>query len=136
LTPRFFRFLLTGGIAALVNIGSRYALNFVMSFGLAMLIAYLFGMITAYVLARLFVFEGSGRSRASELKRFAIVNLFSLSVVWGISVGLAKLVFPAIGFSWHARDIAHAAGVFAPAVLSYVGHRSYTFAKIPIDNGG
>jgi putative flippase GtrA len=125
--------LVTGGIAAVVNLASRYILNLFVSFEIAVFLAYLLGMMTAYMLASKFVFTDSGRSRGSQIKRFTVVNLFSLCIVWAISVGLEKLVFPAIGFSWHARVIAHAIGVIAPAIASYAGHRSYTFAKIQSD---
>lgn len=129
MSARFLKFLATGGIAALVNLASRYALNLVMPFEIAVAVAYLIGMTTAYVLARLFVFEASGRSVASEFYRFAIVNLFALGVVWIVSVGLARVVFPAVGLTWHADDIAHLIGVLAPAVTSYLGHRNYTFGR-------
>jgi putative flippase GtrA len=129
MSKQFLRFLLTGGMAALVNLGSRYLLNIVMPFEAAVPIAYLFGMVTAYILARLYVFEKSGRSRFDEFKRFAIVNVFALFVVWAISVGLARGLFPWIGFTWHSEDIAHIIGVLSPVALSYFGHRSYTFAK-------
>ena len=126
---QFLKFLVTGGIAALVNLLSRYALNQVMSFEAAVVVAYLLGMATAYLLARRFVFDASGRSVASEVRRFVLVNLVALGFVWVISVGLARVVFPAIGMTWHADDIAHLIGVLAPAVTSYIGHRFYTFAR-------
>ena len=126
---QFLKFLVTGGIAALVNLLSRYALNHVRSFEAAVVAAYLLGMATAYLLARRFVFDASGRSIASEVRRFVLVNLVALGFVWVISVGLARVVFPAIGMTWHADDIAHLIGVLAPAVTSYVGHRFYTFAR-------
>ena len=127
---QFLKFLAAGGFAALVNMGSRYVLNGFMRFEVAVVVAYLAGFITAYVLSRLFVFDPSGRSRRSEVRRFAIVNVFSLGVVWVVSVGLARVVFPAVGFAWHADDIAHVVGVLAPAVTSYFGHRFYTFARV------
>jgi putative flippase GtrA len=127
---QFLKFLAAGGFAALVNMGSRYVLNGFMRFEVAVVVAYLAGFITAYVLSRLFVFDPSGRSRRSEVRRFAIVNVFSLGVVWVVSVGLARVVFPAVGFTWHADDIAHVVGVLAPAVTSYFGHRFYTFARV------
>ena len=136
MSGRFLRFLVTGGIAALVNLGSRYVLNLAMPFEAAVPVAYLFGMVTAYILARLYVFEESGRSRLDEFKRFAIVNVFALVVVWAISVGLAEVFFPWIGFTWHAEDVAHFIGVLSPAVLSYFGHRSYTFAKTETEKAG
>lgn len=126
---RFFRFLLTGGFAAIVNLASRYFINLVASFEIAVVIAYLIGMTTAYLLARRYVFDVSDRSVATEFQRFAIVNLFALVLVWLISVGLARHLFPAIGFTWHADDFAHFIAVLAPAVTSYIGHRFYTFAK-------
>jgi len=124
---QFLRFALTGGIAALVNLASRYLLNRYMGFEIAVALAYLLGMLTAYALARLFVFSASGRGVRSELVRFTIVNAVALVQVWLISVGLANLVFPAIGFTWHANDIAHFIGVVSPVVTSYFGHRHYSF---------
>ena len=124
---RFFRFAVTGGIAALVNLGARWLLNRIMSFELAVALAYLFGMLTAYILARRYVFEASGRGVRSELYRFTLVNLVALVQVWLVSVGLAEWLFPAIGFRWHAYDIAHLIGVASPIVTSYLGHRHYSF---------
>lgn len=129
MSSQFFKFLLTGGTAAFVNLASRYLLENFFSFEIAIVIAYLIGMTTAYLLARKFVFETSGRSVSSEFWRFTIVNLFALIFVWGISVGLARYVFPAISFTWHANDIAHIIGVLAPAVTSFIGHKVFTFAK-------
>ena len=129
MTMEFLKFLVTGGLAALVNVASRYALNLVMPFEVAVVVAYLIGMTTAYILARLFVFQRSDRSLGSEFRRFTLVNLVALVLVWVISVGLARFVFPALAFTWHADDIAHLIGVLAPAVSSYFGHRLYTFAR-------
>ncbi|MGD9668425.1 MAG: GtrA family protein [Hyphomicrobiaceae bacterium] len=130
MNSRFVRFLITGGIAALVNLTSRYVLNWAMPFEAAVALAYLFGMTAAYVLSRAFVFDASGRSVQAEFSRFAIVNIFALVMVWGISVGLARVAFPAIGFTWHANDIAHLIGVLAPAVTSYLGHKHFTFVAM------
>lgn len=126
---RFLKFLVTGGIAALVNLASRYVLNYLMPFEAAVVVAYLLGMTTAYLLARRFVFDASGRSVTSEVRRFVLVNIVALGFVWAISVGLARVVFPAVDFNWHAEDLAHLIGVLAPAVTSYLGHRFYTFAR-------
>src|ERR1700710_2718091 len=100
ISTQFVRFLLTGGMAAIVNLGSRYALNAFMSFEAAVALAFLFGVSTAYVLNRLFVFSKSGLSVTTEFRRFVMVNLVALVLVWGVSVGLAVIVFPAIGFRW------------------------------------
>lgn len=124
----FGRFLVTGGIAAGVNLVARWVLSHILVYEAAVAVAYLFGMATAYLLARAFVFVPSGRSLADEAWRFAAVNILALSQVWAVSVGLARLVFPAIGFDWYAEDLAHLIGVIVPAVTSYFGHRHFSFS--------
>jgi putative flippase GtrA len=127
----FTRFLVAGGIAALVNISARLILSNFMSFGLAIVIAYLIGMSTAYVLMRLFVFAASGKHVAHEYLRFGIVNLFALVQVWLVSEGLVHLLMPAVGWTWQAETIAHTIGVLSPVATSYAGHKWFTFAKSP-----
>jgi putative flippase GtrA len=129
---RFARFLLVGGIAATVNVLSRIALNLTMSYEAAIVVAYACGMTTAYVLNKLFVFTSSGRAVQDEYLRFTIVNLVAGAQVWIVSVGLARLVFPTIGFVWHAQTAAHILGVIMPTFTSYLGHRFFSFAPAPI----
>ena len=126
----FIRFLFTGGAAALVNIGSRVLLSYVMAFEVAVVIAYLIGMTVAYVMARLFVFEKSGQSVQSEYLRFAMVNVVALVQVWLVSIGLANWLFPAIGFTFYPELIAHTIGVLSPAFTSYYGHKLFTFKNV------
>lgn len=125
---RFVLFVLAGGTAALVNILSRIVLNWVMPYEVAIIVAYLCGMTTAYLLNRRFVFASSGRGVASEYTRFALVNLAAVAQVWIVSVGLARLIFPAIGFTWHAETVAHVIGVAIPVFTSYLGHKHFSFA--------
>jgi len=93
------------------------------------LVAYAIGMVTAYVLFRKLVFGRSGRSVASEGYRFVLVNIAALSLVFTVSVLLARVLFPLIHFTWHAQDIAHVIAVAVPAISSYVGHKKYTFGR-------
>jgi putative flippase GtrA len=130
LDRRFARFLLTGGIAAAVNVVSRYFLSMAMEYRWAVIAAYLCGMTTAWILSRLFVFEGSGRSRAEEYMRFGIVNVVAAAQVWAVSVGLAEYVFPAVGLTWHPEDVAHVIGVVIPVFTSYLGHKHFSFAPL------
>jgi putative flippase GtrA len=125
---RFILFLFAGGAAALVNILSRIALNWFMPFEVAIVVAYLCGMTTAYLLNKHFVFEASGRGMTSEYLRFALVNLLAVAQVWIVSVGLVRFVFPAAGFTWHAETVAHVIGVVVPVFTSYIGHRHFSFA--------
>jgi putative flippase GtrA len=127
LTPQFRRFLMTGGFAAAVNLGSRYLLDRVFPFVTAVVLAYLLGMLTAYVLARRFVFTDSQRHHLDSSLRFALVNVLGLLQTTVVSIGLANHLFPALGFSWHAHDVAHLAGVAAPVFTSFVAHQRFTF---------
>jgi len=125
---RFALFLFAGGTAAVVNILSRIAFNWLMPYEVAIVVAYLCGMTTAYLLNKRFVFASSGRGVASEYTRFALVNLAAVAQVWIVSVGLARLVFPAISFIWHAETVAHVVGVTIPVFTSYLGHKHFSFA--------
>ena len=121
-------FIVAGGIAALVNIASRIAFNLVMPYEAAILVAYVCGMTTAYLLNKQFVFSASGRGVTSEYMRFTLVNLVAVAQVWIVSVGLARLIFPAIGFMWHDETVAHTIGVLVPVITSYLGHKHFSFA--------
>jgi len=125
---RFILFLGAGGAAAVVNILSRIVLNWAMPYEIAIVVAYLIGMTTAYLLNKRFVFAASGRNVTSEYLRFALVNLAAVAQVWIVSVGLARYVFPAAGFAWHAETVAHVIGVAVPVFTSYLGHKHFSFA--------
>lgn len=126
----FSSFLVVGGLAAVVNWFSRIAISAQgVPFEVAILIAYLLGMVTAYLLSRMFVFEKSGRSLSSEIWRFTVVNMFALVVVWLVSVGLESWLLPAMGWTWRPAEVAHGVGVLSPAFTSYLGHRYFTFGR-------
>ena len=125
----FLRFVLAGGIAAAVNILSRVALSRFMPYGPAIVVAYLIGMTTAYMLMKLFVFEESGRTVAREYIRFGLVNLVALVQVWLVSMFLVEWFFPFIGFDWHNETCAHIIGVASPILTSYAAHKYFTFSK-------
>ena len=126
---RFLLFVAVGGSAAIVNVVSRVGFNYVVRFEIAILLAYIVAMTFAYALNRAFVFAPSGRGLRDEYLRFALVNVFAAAQVWLISVGLARLLFPWIGFTWHAETVAHMAGVIAPVFSSYLGHKHISFSK-------
>jgi putative flippase GtrA len=124
---RFALFLVTGGIAAAVNIVTRMALESLVSYEAAVGLAYLSGMITAFILARVFVFKAGEGGAHGQFLRFAMVNGLAFAQVWVVSVGLARVIFPAIGFSWRAETVAHVVGVLSPVVTSYVLHKRFSF---------
>ena len=132
----FLRFVLAGGLGALSNLGSRWLLSLVASYEIAVALAYLVGMATAYVVFRLYVFAASGKPVRTEVTWFAIVNLLALIQVWLVSVGLYRYGLPAIGWEWHADLVAHAFGVISPIIASYAGHKYLTFGKSRLEKRG
>jgi putative flippase GtrA len=124
---QFFLFLLVGGTAAAVNFLSRIVVNHWVGYAWSVAIAFGFGVITAFVLNRLFVFKGSSRSVHHQATWFLVVNLFGFLQTLVVSILLAEYAFPAWGFYWHAESIAHMIGIVLPLISSYFGHKYLSF---------
>jgi putative flippase GtrA len=124
---RFISFVAVGGFAALVNIGSRVAINEYTNYRMAVALAYLCGMVTAFTLSKLLVFERTGRATHHEFLWFTVVNAIAAVQVWLISVGLAEYYFPWVGFAWEPELVAHFIGVSVPVATSYLGHKHLSF---------
>jgi putative flippase GtrA len=127
----FVRFLMAGGAAAGANWVAGRLLSPVLGLDAAVVTAYGVGMATAFLLNRAFVFARSGRPPQEEFVRFALVNVVSAAIVWAVTVALARFAFPAIGFTWRAEAVAHAIGIAAPILPSYLLHRGFSFAPRP-----
>ena len=125
---QFLGFVLTGGIAAAVNFGSRILYNQWMDFSPAVVLAYLTGMVTAFILAKVFVFTRSRQSLQRSASFFVLVNLIAVAQTWLISMGLAFYLLPKLGVSQYVLEIAHAVGVAVPVFTSYLGHKRWSFA--------
>jgi putative flippase GtrA len=126
-SPQFLKFLLAGGVAAVVNFGSRIVFNHWMPFSTAIVVAYIAGMITAFVLTKLFVFTESERPTWQSAVFFTLVNVVAVLQTWAVSVALAYYVLPWLGITWHPKEIAHFVGVVVPVFTSYIGHKKLTF---------
>jgi putative flippase GtrA len=127
----FLLFLITGGVAALVNVISRVGFSQLLRFELAVLLAYGVGMLTAYVLARKFVFLQSRTSVRRSFAAFALVNLFAVLQTWLVSVGLRNWLLPLLGIVVLRDLIAHGIGVVVPVLSSYFGHKHISFRQPP-----
>lgn len=125
---QFLRFLALGGLAAGVNFGSRFAWSLVAPFEAAVLLAYATGMVTAFLLFRAFVFPASPIPVSLQVRNFILVNLVGIGLTWTTAMALDRLLFPAIGFRFHAEAVAHAIAIAVPVFTSWVGHRRFTFA--------
>jgi putative flippase GtrA len=127
--PRFVRFLAAGGTAALVNIGARIALDEVMPYVPAIVLAYGLGMATAFALNRRFVFEPSANPLGAQVGWFVAINLAAVAQTLLVSLLLARVAFPWLGMDHHPETVAHVIGVLVPVVTSYLGHARLTFRR-------
>jgi putative flippase GtrA len=117
----------TGGLAAAVNFGSRIVYNQWVNFSIAVVLAYLTGMVTAFALARYFVFTESNQSMQRSALWFVVVNIVAVIQTWVISMLLAYYLLPRMGFTQFISEIAHAVGVVVPVFTSYLGHKRFSF---------
>ncbi len=62
---------------------------------------------------------------------FAAVNVVGLLQVLAVSLLMEAIVFPRLGFTWHAATIAHIIGVGSPAFTSYYAHKFFSFRALP-----
>jgi putative flippase GtrA len=129
ISNRFIKFLAAGGLAAVVNFGSRIALSHWMDYIPSIIVAYLFGMTTAFLLNRLFVFSNATNNFHSQAWWFTIVNLAAAAQTLLVSVFLADYVLPAIGLSRNREIIAHGIGIIIPVITSYIGHKLMSFRE-------
>lgn len=132
-TKRFYTFLLAGGIAALINFTSRIFLSYLFIYAIAVTLAYLIGMLIAFFLCKVFVFEESDQSTIKQFNYFTLVNVAAIIQTVGISVFLAKWLFPELGITLYNEEIAHFIGISIPAVTSYFGHKYLSFKKSVVE---
>lgn len=126
--PRhFLAFVAASGVAALANFGSRLLFSTVMNYPAAISAAFCVGLTTAFVLNRRFIFAGRAHHVGHQFGRFLLVNLLAWVQTMAISLLLARWLFPLIGMPWHVESVAHAIGIAAPAITSYIAHKHWTF---------
>lgn len=123
---QFLGFLITGGLAAAVNFGSRIVYNQWLDFSASVVLAYLTGMVTAFILARRFVFTEASQSLQKSAAIFALVNGVAVLQTWAVSMAL-YYALPRLGVNAWVPEIAHAVGVMLPVFTSYLGHKKYSF---------
>lgn len=124
---QFLLFLLTGGCAAIVNFCSRIVYSLWLDYSSSIVLAYLSGMVTAFVLARMFVFQRGRQPIHHSALFFVLVNLLAVLQTWLVSFGLAYYFLPWMGVEGFREEIAHAAGVVVPVFTSYFGHKYLSF---------
>ncbi|MES2823696.1 MAG: GtrA family protein [Pseudomonadota bacterium] len=124
----FLIFLVAGGTAAIVNFLSRLLFNQWMGFSSAIILAYLCGMTTAFILSKLFVFKNNKQSIGNSIFYFCLVNVFAIIQTWVISMLLAYKLLPFFGVTKFVPEISHLIGIVVPVFTSYLGHKRWSFA--------
>ena len=123
---QFFTFILTGGVAAVVNFCSRIFFNQYMSYSSAIVVAYLSGMLTAFILAKCFVFKNGKQRLSHSVVIFSLINLFAIAQTWLVSMLLVRYL-PLMQITQFVPEIAHAVGIIIPVFSSYLGHKHWSF---------
>jgi len=125
----FFKFIIAGGVAAMINFFSRIGLSLFLNYAMAIIIAYLIGMLTAFILNRLFVFDSRQGHTAHQFFYFTLVNLFAILQTLVVSLLLARWVLPTMGIEHGMEEIAHLFGICVPVFTSFLGHKYFSFRK-------
>ena len=81
-TRQFIAFLACNAFAAGVNFGSRMLFSLVMRYEPAIFFAYCCGILTAFTLNKLFVFDARHGKTEKQLFGFVIVNILGLTQVY------------------------------------------------------
>ena len=127
----FFRFiaplLTTKLFLESVHNKVRILYNIYLDFSFAIVLAYLTGMVTAFVLAKKFVFTKSNHKLHKSVMFFSLVNLVAVVQTWLISMGLAYYLFPYFGLVDYVFELSHAVGIVVPVFTSYLGHKYFSF---------
>ena len=126
-TKQFLYFILSGGVAAGLNWGSRFLFSQVAPFELALILAFFVGLSSGYILMRFFVFDGGGKPITPQAGKYIAVNVFALLQTLLISLIFARWALPAAGITDNAEGLGHLIGVLVPVVTSYFGHKLFTF---------
>jgi putative flippase GtrA len=123
---QFLGFVVTGGLAACVNLGSRFVYNHWLDFSTSVVLAYLTGMVTGFFLVRSFVFTQSTTSMQRSAFFFVLINGVAVLQTWAVSMILYHLL-PLVGIHRFVPELAHAVGVAVPVFTSYLGHKKFSF---------
>jgi putative flippase GtrA len=128
------RFLVAGSAASAVNWLVRLAVSFVVSFPVALVIGAISGMALGFVVYRTWVFPQSARRMHHQAAIFLLVNAVTAAFV----ITAALLIVHAIeGVAFPLRvkeSFAHAVAIGLGAIISFIGHRQFTFARRPRAN--
>ena len=124
---QFILFIITGGTSAIINILSRIILSNFFRFEIAILISYGIGMITAFSLAKRYVFLNSNKSIKKSFPAFALVNLISVLQTFFVSIFIKSWLLILFKNLSIIELISHTCGLGILVFTSFYGHKYITF---------
>jgi putative flippase GtrA len=126
-SPQFARFLVVGGVALLCHWLSRFVFNWFVDYAVAIVLAYLVGMLVAFVLNKIYVFPYSERSLNFEIFFFFLVNVAAFPAVWVVAYLLGEWVLINYMPRQPALALAHGLAITLPVFANYALHKLVTF---------
>lgn len=124
---QFIKFMVSGSISTLVNILSRFSLGFFISYPSSIVVSYIIGMATSYLIFKLWVFKTQRNNILRQLSCFLLINFIGLGQTLLISIILVNYVFFSIQPVLIKETLAHIIGLAIPIATSYIGHKHVTF---------
>lgn len=124
----FRKFLLAGGIAALINWIARFILNdlFILSLVNSIFIAHLIGMAVAFYLFKNYVFK-SKKNTLLSFRSFLFINIFSLFFIYLTTLLIIKLFLLFSSNIIIIKGLAYGFAIGLTAFTSYYLHKKYTY---------
>ena len=132
LSGQFLRFVAANSLAAFINIITRLIGSLVMLDAWAVVAGFGAGLSTSYLLCRGFVFRSVRRASLPEILRFTGINLVALVLTWLVyHLSLQWFVSARMGPATNQtlRTSAHALGVAAPVLFSFMAQKTFTFRQ-------
>lgn len=129
LDKQFVYFVAACGIAAGINFGSRIAFGAFMSYTDSIVLAYLLGMVCAFILCRCFVFKAKNNNVTKQFAGFCMVNVVGIFLTVSVSLLLANHLLLFVHHRFERLEIAHFIGMATPTVTSYIGHKYISFGS-------
>jgi putative flippase GtrA len=124
---QFSFFLLSGALASLLNWSSRFLFSQFFNFQTSIVLAFIVGLLSGFILMRLFVFKKSQNSIKSQALRYLIINMLALAQTFAVSVLMLNVLLRFIEDKAVSEAISHAMGIVVPVFTSYLGHKHFSF---------
>lgn len=126
-SKQFSFYILSGGVAGLLNWGSRFIFSEFLSFEVAIALAFTVGLLSGFILMRIYVFQGVTKPILPQFSKYLIINFFALIQTFLVSIFLARWIMPSFGIVEYSEGLSHLIGVLTPVMTSYFGHKFVTF---------